>query len=421
MNLHFILDATMAVLLVLIFAQLLGKAMKWIGQPQVLGEMIAGIVLGPSLFGLMLPELHKSIFTQDVIVTLSFLSNIGLSLYMFIVGMDLDYDIFKKKNLKKAGLLAGSGSIVPVLMGAGAAYSLYSVLSLPTVSPFTFSIFLGGAVSLTAFPMLARILEEKKLTKSRLGSLVLMAASLDDAFAWALLAVIVALAQAQGLVAGLMTTILAIAFVMVAMFVIKPLMQKYSRYVEKVGSLTQSGFAMIMILILASVWFTDYIGIYSVFGGFILGLAMPRDELFQKELLGSLKNVTVVFLLPMFFTNSGLKTDFSGLTDVKLIVPCMIILAIGFISKYGAATLATRALGFSWREASAIGGLFNARGLMLLIYINVGISYNLITKDLFAILVVMAVITTAGALPIYNLSFYRSNKTKAVLAMNQSK
>ncbi len=411
-NMDFLLQGTVALLLILFTSRVCGALALKIKQPRVVGEMVAGIVLGPSLFGLLFGDWQQSIFTPQVSTLLSFLSNLGLAFYMFTVGVELDYKLFSKDNVKKAGFLAISGIVTPLILAVLTAIMLYEQLSLKSVPILTFALFMGGALSLTAFPMLARILQERNLTNTRMGSLTIIAASIDDVSAWILLALINALAQSNSFIGGIKTAIYGAVFALICLWIIRPLLNKYIMRLERKGDIGEGTLALVIMLILGGTWYTDYVGIYSVFGGFILGLAMPRTPLFKKYISNNLVNITVVFLVPIFFTNSGLKTNFSNLMNIDSFIPCLIILLASFAGKYGGATLAMKKIGFSWREASAIGGLMNARGLMLLIFINLGISYNLISQELFSILVLMAIISTAAAMPIYNASLPNSYEEK---------
>lgn len=420
-NMDLMLQGTLALLLILITARFCGFLALKIGQPRVVGEMVAGILLGPSFLGLFFRDFQHSIFTPDVNIILTFLSNLGLSFYMFTVGMELDYKLFSKENMKKSGFLALSGIITPLVLAVITSILLYEQISLKDVPLVTFALFMGGALSLTAFPMLARILQERNLTNTKIGSLTIIAASIDDVSAWIILALINALAQSHNLLGGLKTAISGLIFTGICLFIIKPLLGKYVTQMEKGKHSPETFFAIVILLLLGATWFTDFTGIYSVFGGFLLGLSMPRRPMFQKFLSNNLTNITVVFLVPIFFTNSGLKTDFSNIfNNFDLIIPCLIILAVSFLGKYGGATLAMRKIGFSWRESSAIGGLMNARGLMLLIFINLGISYKLISGELFSILVIMAILSTASAMPIYNASLPAAYERKIRDTLKQS-
>ncbi len=403
-NLHLFLEIVPALLIVLIASRCVGRLVTYVGQPRVVGEMIAGVLLGPTLLGQISPAFMNNIFTDDVKGVLFILCNIGLSFYMFLIGAELDLNHFNKSSLKKAGLVATSGIIPPFLFGIGIAYLLYESMSLSHVSQVNFAIYMGVALSITAFPMLARILQDENLIRTNLGSMSLIAASIDDAAAWCFLAVVTAMAQAESMMSGLFTALWGALFAIVVIKVVKPMMKKWGDNIQERGSLSQGEFGVIVILLLAAAWFTDFIGIYSVFGGFILGLAVPRTPVFQRELHGKLTDIVVVFLLPIFFTYSGLNADLSGIFQMHLLWPSLIILVGAIAGKYFGCAFAMRRMGFSWGESSAIGGLMNARGLMELIVVNIGLTYGIISQDLYSALILMAVITTALSMPIYNLS-----------------
>ena len=404
-------DIIAALVVVLGVAHLCGRFIQQLGQPRVVGEMVAGVLLGPTLFGMLAPELHASLFTPDAIQTIFVLSNLGLAFYMFLVGCELDIDMFNGKAMQRAGLMAMSGIVPPLLLGGLCAQLLYEVLNETGVGRFEFAFFLGAALSITAFPMLARILEDQGLTHSRLGSLALLAASLDDAVAWCLLALIAALGTGSPLLAGALPVVGGALFTLVCIFVVRPSLFGMGWRVERRGELGQGEFAIILLLLLATVWVTDKIGIYSVFGSFILGLCMPRNRAFQRSLHGSMHRFTTVFFLPVFFTNSGLNANLAALFGPELLGAALLIILVAFASKYLSCTLAMRSIGFSWAESSAVGGLFNARGLMLLIFANLGLAHGLIGPALFSILVLAAVVTTAAAMPIFQRSLRQRSKS----------
>jgi Kef-type K+ transport system membrane component KefB len=407
-NLETFIHVAVAMIVVIIVARLMGNAMAYIKQPRVVGEMIAGVLLGPTLVGTLFPEWYAYLFTttQPFIYALG---NIGLSFYMFLVGMNLDLSIIEKKAKKQAYILSIIATIVPFAMGCLCAYVFYDHLSLPNISLILFMLFFGTAFSIMAFPMLARILEEKKLINSLLGSMALLSASIQDVVTWILLAFIIAIGSTGSSLNGFITLLGAIVFVFLINYLVKPLVLKMNVSIEKNASMSQNQFAIILILLLVSTVITDKIGLYSVFGGFILGLSLPKTKILQTEINTKLQDVMVVLLLPLFFAFSGLKTNFLVLCSSQLLVPCIVILFCAFISKYGAVLFSMRLFGYSWRDSSAIAGLINARGLMELIVANIGLQYNIIDSNTFSILVLIAVVTTMSAMPIYNFSLKTSN------------
>jgi Kef-type K+ transport system membrane component KefB len=266
---------------------------------------------------------------------------------------------------------------------------------------------MGTALAITAFPMLARILHEKKLINSKIGVLSLLSASFQDVVSWIMLALVTGMALNKRAYNGLITFFGALIFIAVVFFVVKPLLNKMTMEVESQGEIDQPRFSVILVLLLLSALITDYLGLYSVFGGFILGLAMPRTVVFQKQVSLKIKDFMVVMLLPIFFAFSGLNTNLIVLQNISVLIPCLVILLFSILGKYVICTLTMKYSGFSWRESSAIGGLINARGLMELLVANIGLSYSVISSDLYSILVLMAIITTLGASPIYNYSLGR--------------
>lgn len=403
-HLHLFLEVIPALAVIIGVARLCGRLIMFVGQPRVVGEMVSGVLLGPTLFGWLAPDMAQTLFPDQVKAVLFVLSNIGLSIYMFLVGMEMDLKSLRGNGMRHASALAVAGVLPAFALGFVAAWVLHPVISLPDVSPGVFAFFMGCAVSITAFPMLARILQEKGLTKTRIGSLSLLSASMVDAVAWCLLALVTAIATAKGAFSSVYTLLGGFLFAAVMFLIIKPLFRWLGDQVERKGTLSQGDLAIVLLMLLAAAWFTDYIGIFSVFGGFITGLVMPRTPTFQQAVHQRLFDFNVVFLLPIFFAYSGLNTKLDGLFSLTLLLPFLVILSISIIGKYGSCLVTMRSMGFSWRESSAIGGLMNARGLMELILINVGLTYGMISRDVFSMLVLMAIVTTAMAMPIYSWS-----------------
>ncbi|MEV0231584.1 cation:proton antiporter [Nonomuraea sp. NPDC050786] len=400
-NLALILKVLPALVVILITAAICGRLAQMVMQPRVLGEMVAGVLLGPTFFGWLFPEAQAALFPREVRPVLYVLSTIGLTLYMFLVGAGLDHSARTSGEVRKASALAAAGIVPALLLGSGAALLLYDMLSRPDVSPFQFALFVGGALSLTAFPMLARILYERGLENSPLGRLTLLAASIDDALAWCLLAVLSAMHLGSGPTGALPTIGLTAVFAVVMLKVVAPALRPLGRTVARTGRLGATGMYVVILVPLTAGWLTDWIGVYSVFGGFFAGLAMPRDPAFRQALHGRMMEVVSTLLLPTFFTFSGLNTHLGGIAGGGMLLAFGVILLAGFCGKYFGCSLAMRGLGFGRRESYAVGALMNARGLMILIFINIGLAQGMITDALFAMLVLVAVITTAAALPLY--------------------
>ncbi|NRQ31175.1 transporter [Nonomuraea sp. NN258] len=403
-NLELILKVFPALVVILVTAAICGRLAQLVMQPRVLGEMVAGVLLGPTLFGWLFPQAQAALFPPDVRPVLYVLSTIGLTLYMFLVGAGIDHSAQEPGEIRRASVLAASGIVPSLLLGAGCGLLLWGLLSRPDVGPLEFALFVGGALSLTAFPMLARILYERGLENTRVGRLTLVAASIDDALAWCLLAVLTAMHLGTGTAGALRTIVLAAVFALVMLTVVRPLLRPLGRSVARTGRLGPGGVYVVILVPLTAGWLTDWIGVYAVFGGFVAGLAMPRDAAFRKLLHGRMMDVVSTLLLPVFFTFSGLNTQLGGIAGGAMPLAFLLILLAGFCGKYFGCALSMRRLGFGPRESYAVGALMNARGLMILIFINIGLAQGMITQELFAMLVLVAVITTAGALPLYKLA-----------------
>jgi Kef-type K+ transport system membrane component KefB len=392
---------------ILLFCRVVGMIAARLGQPQVVAEMIAGVLLGPSLFGLLWPEAQQWLFpwdkTESTRDTQSYLfpaSQLGLALYMFIVGMEFRVDIVQKR-LKSSIAVSLAGMIAPFILGAGLAWIFfhYTELFPKKTSLPEAMLFLGASMCITAFPMLARIIHFKGLAGTTMGTVAIGAGAIDDAAAWALLAVVLASFDANWSHAFVNIGGGA-AYAVVALLVIKPLLKRLESHFSNKGELGEGGFVVALALMALGAWFTDLIGLHAVFGAFIMGCAMPRG-LIVHGLVARIQPLAVALLLPLFFTYSGLNTKIGLLNTGFLWLMCGAVLAAAILGKGVACWLAARATGISNREAMGIGTLMNARGLMELIIINIGLQRGVISEGLFAILVVMAVITTLMASPIF--------------------
>jgi len=392
--------------LILVAAQLFGYLAKFIGQPRVVGEMIAGVVLGPSLFGLFLPELQKSIFIADTMPILYIGAQIGVGLYMFLVGLEFNTQLFRQHARSAIGVSL-AGMFVPFIVGALLCVWLLEQPGLfaANISYANAALFMGAAIAITAFPMLARIIYERKLAGTALGTLALAAGAIDDAAAWIVLAVVLAsfgggtILAIKAVIGG---TIYATFMLTKARTWLQPLADK----VQLSGKLTVPQLLLVLVLWAVSAYSMEWVGLHAVFGGFLLGIAMPRGKL--TELINArLNKVTVFLLLPMFFTYSGLKTQLDVLGSWQVFSTAMIILAASIFAKGVACWAAARIGGADNRTAMAVGALMNSRGLMELIIINIALSYGVIQQGLFSIMVLMAIVTTLMATPLFQLVYGR--------------
>ena len=394
---------------ILIFCRIVGVIAKRFGQPQVVAEMIAGVLLGPSLFGLVLPELQQAIFpwdnkqlTRDTQSYLFPASQLGLALYMFVVGQEFRVDIVRS-HFKSSLAVSLAGMIAPFVLGAGLGwYFFHSTELFPKETKLSEAmLFLGASMCITAFPMLARIIHFKGLAGTLMGTVAIGAGAIDDAMAWCLLAVVLAsfdsnVSHASWSICG------GVLFVSVALLVIRPLLDRCKHWwIEKDETLSDTGVVVGLAVMAFGAWFTDKIHLHAVFGAFVMGACIPRGVM-TRDLIAKIQPLAVALLLPLFFTYSGLNTKIGLLNSAYLWGMCGLVLVAAVVGKFGACWLAARLTGLPHREALGIGTLMNARGLMELIIINVGLQRGVISEALFAILVIMAVVTTLMASPLFD-------------------
>lgn len=381
--------------------RLVGFLVKPLGQPQVVAEMITGVLLGPSLFGLVAPGLQAHLFPKQSLPVIYVLAQIGLVLYMFLIGLEFDLELIRKR-VKSAILVSWAGIATPFALGALLAWGLMDRFPLftPDVKVWEAALFMGSAMSITAFPMLARIISERGLSGTALGTLALAAGSLDDAAAWCLLAVV--LASFTGKMSIALVALIGGAVYGLFMFTLgRRLLAKLFAWLLALPSREPLVLPAALTILMLAAWATDRLGIYAVFGAFVLGAAMPRGVL-QKRLESQIGPLTTVYLLPMFFVNSGLNTSLSLLASPTMLGIAALLLVAAIAGKGIACGVAARLGGETKRDSFAIGALMNARGLMELILLNIGYERGMITQTLFTILVIMAVVTTIMAVPLFN-------------------
>ena len=397
MSVYFFLQAAV----ILIVCRLVGKLARKLGQPQVVGEMIAGVTLGPSLFGLLAPELQQALFPKQTLDMLYVLAQLGVGLYMFLVGTEFRSDHFRARY-KSAISVSVAGIAVPFLLAFLLAPWLIGIPGLFSAKASTAqaALFLGAAIAITAFPMLARIIYERGLTGSSLGTLALTAGAIDDAAAWCILAIVLA-SFGKGWDGAYLAIGGGAAFAIFMFLFGRRWLRKLADYAIPDQPLGATLLAVVLAIFCLSAWAMDAIGIHAVFGGFVLGACMPKGPLTEK-LRATLQPFVVVFLLPMFFTFSGLKTELGVMMQPQILLAAGVILLASFCGKGLACWAAARATGENNRDAMAIGALMNARGLMELILINIGLQAGVIEQGLFSILVLMAIVTTLMATPLFN-------------------
>jgi Kef-type K+ transport system membrane component KefB len=384
---------------ILLTATAVGWLLSKFRQPQVVGEMVAGVLLGPSLLGWVAPEFFAALFPPDSLGPLFTLSEIGLLLFMFMVGLELD-----TKKLRQLGYVAvvisHTSIIVPFVLGA-----LLAIFLFPRIAdnnlPFTgFVLLMGVAMSVTAFPVLARILGERNLLGTKLGTLTIACAAMDDVTAWCLLAVIIALVRSElnQLVLWQMLSGLLVYFG-VMVFVLRPLLRRLvarQADTEKPDKII----AVLLVCMLASSWATEWLGIHALFGAFFAGVIVTKENGFTEDVRKRLKVPVVVLLIPLFFAFTGLRTNIGLISGSEMILYCGLVFLVAVAGKFGGSMIAARVMGTPWREAAAIGVLMNTRGLIELVILNIGMDIGVLTPPLFSIMVLMAMGTTLMTTPI---------------------
>jgi len=399
---------------ILAVCRMVGTIARRLGQPQVVGEMVAGVLMGPSLLGLLAPALQHGIFPPDSLKILFVGAQLGVGLYMFLVGVEFRIDLFRQR-IRSAAAVSVSGMVVPFLLGCALALWLVEVPGLfsERATRFEAMLFLGAAMAITAFPMLARIIYERGLTGTPLGTLVLTAGSIDDATAWCILAIVLA-SFGGGPTVAITAIAGGLAYTVIMLTVGRRLLARLDTATERAGGLTPRLLTAVLMLLMLVAWVTDAIGIHAVFGGFILGIAMPRGRVAQ-ELRRQLEPFTVVFLLPMFFTFSGLNTRLDLMNTLPLLAMALTVLVVACLGKGVACWAAACWTGEDRRTGMAVGTLMNARGLMELIILNIGLQHGIIQPPLFSIMILMAVVTTLMASPVFELVYGRHARRRGEL------
>ncbi len=394
-----LLTLIVQLIVILVAARLVGWLFRRAGQPQVVGEMTAGILLGPSVLGAAWPLAFETIFPATSLGYLNTLSQLGLLLFMFVIGLEFDPKLLRGRGY--TALVTSHASIVlPFVLGAWLATHLHAEFAPAGVGVLEFALFMGAAMSVTAFPVLARILQETGLLHTRVGVVALACAAVGDVTAWCMLAAVIVVVRAGAggppLALTLSGTLVYVAFMLI---VARPLLRRAFDWLHHPARITQDVIAAILVFTLLSALATERIGIHALFGAFLAGAVIPRDEMFVPELVRRLEDLTVVFLLPLFFAFTGLRTSL-GLVHTELLGVLALVVISAIAGKLVGSALAARCTGMPWRESLAVGALLNTRGLMELVILNIGLDIGVLTPSLFSIMVAMAVITTLMTTPL---------------------
>lgn len=406
-------------LLVVGLSRLMGLLARRLRQPMVVAEIAAGIALGPSLLGLLAPRVSAALFPPAALGTLSLMSQVGLLLFMFLVGLEFDTKLLRGRGHTSV-VISHTSIIVPFALGAALSLYLYPRLSAPSVPFSSFALFMGVATSITAFPVLARILVERRLLGTKVGAVTITCAAVDDVTAWCILAFVVSIVKFTGVAAAVRTSLLALAYIAVMLFLIRPLLARLSERGHNREGLNQNLVAVTLLLVLLSSWATELIGIHALFGAFILGAVIPKQHGFAQQLADKLEDLVVVLLLPLFFAYSGLRTQIGLLDSPSSWAICGLIILVACLGKFGGGTIAARLTGLEWREASALGILMNTRGLMELIVLNIGLDLGVISPRLFTMMVIMALVTTIMTSPLLEWIYPISELSKQLLQPAES-
>ena len=390
------------IIVIIIVARLFGAVFRRIGQPPVMGEMVAGIALGPSVLGLLSPVAMNFLFPAFSLPTLGVLSQIGVVLFMFVVGMEVDVEHLREKA-SAAVMVSHASIIVPFLLGAALALLLYPALAPAGTSFVAFALFMGIAMSITAFPVLARILEDRGMSQSRLGSIALACAAIDDVSAWCLLAVVIAIAKSSDLVSSVATIAFTLVFIVVMLFIIKPRLTPLIEKRVAERKRTRGLLAGILAFVLASAWITEGIGIHALFGGFLAGVVMPNVSGFRVFLKDQLEAFSSAALLPLFFVFTGLRTQITLLNDWLGWLTCIGIIIVAVTGKLGGSMLMARWTNMNWRDSFSLGVLMNTRGLVELVVLNIGYDLGILSGRIFVMMVIMALATTFMTGPLLRL------------------
>ncbi|MCW3090338.1 MAG: transporter, family [Ferruginibacter sp.] len=381
------------ILTIILAARLLGWVCKKIGQPTVIGEIAAGILLGPSFLGMFFPGFSATLFPTQSLGNLQFLSQIGLILFMFVVGMELDLKVLRNQA-KEAVVISHASIIIPFALGLGLAYFIYENFAPQGVQFTSFGLFIGIAMSITAFPVLARIVQERGINKTRLGTVVITCAATDDITAWCILAAVIAIVKAGSFVSAFYIIFLAAGYMLIMLKVIKPFLKRVGDLHTTPENLSKPVVAIFFLVLLISSYCTEIIGIHALFGAFMAGAIMPENMKFRTIFIEKVEDVALVLLLPLFFVFTGLRTQIGLLNEAYLWKVCGLIILVAVAGKFLGSALAARFVGQNWKDSLTIGALMNTRGLMELVVLNIGYDLGVLTPEIFAMMVIMALVTT---------------------------
>lgn len=407
----------MQIVIIIVSGRLMAALLRYLGQPAVIGEIAAGICLGPTVFGRFAPDAFAVVFSPQRISTLLSLSQLGLVFFMFLVGLEFAPELMR--NRRRSVIIISNVSIaVPFALGAALAFYVYPRVSDRSVAFTGFALFLGISMSITAFPVLARILEQRGLSQTRLGNIVIACAAVDDITAWCILAVVVEIARATALTPLLLNLALLIAYAVVMITIVRPLLRRVSAYAAKQAS-SELVLAAVVVLVLISATITELLKIHALFGAFLVGAILPREAKVVEALHAHVRGLTSVVFLPLFFAVTGVRMNVGLVNTAELWLICGLILVVAIAGKLGGAMVSAMSIGMSWRDAATIGVLMNTRGLVELVVLNIGLEIGVLSRSLFTMIVLMALVTTAMTTPLVDRLLRHGSEETAVTKLKE--
>ncbi len=407
-NLHHSLALLLAqIITIIVVSRFFGWIFRRIGQPSVIGEIIAGIVLGPSLLGLYFPEFSIALFPKESLGNLQILSQLGLILFMFVIGMELDLKVLKNRA-NEAVVISHASIVFPFALGVGLSYYIYKEFAPENINFLSFALFIGISMSITAFPVLARIVQERGIHKTKIGAIVITCAAADDITAWCLLAAVIAIVKAGSFLSSLYIIAMAVVYVLVMFYMIKPFLRRIGDLYGSKNNLSKPVVAIFFLTLILSSYCTEIIGIHALFGAFMTGVIMPEISKFRNVFIEKVEDVSLIILLPLFFVYTGLRTEIGIINDPELMKITGYIILVAVCGKFIGSAIAAKFVGQNWRDSLIIGALMNTRGLMELVVLNIGLDLGVISPKVFTMMVIMALVTTfmtGPALDLINLIF----------------
>ncbi|MDR2120353.1 MAG: cation:proton antiporter [Tannerella sp.] len=387
------------IIVILITARIVGWIFNRMRQPSVIGEILAGIILGPSILGYFMPEVSLFLFPQESLSSINMLSQFGLMLFMYTIGMELDLGEVKKK-LQTSILISHTSLIVPFFLGVLMAYFIYDTYAGRETSFLSFALFIGIAMSITAFPVLARIIQEKKLTRTHLGTIALASAANGDISAWCILAVVMAVTQMGSVLGAIYNIMLSVAYMLVMFFIVRPLLRLMGDLYHNREVVSKPLIMLMFLLLLLSSYMTEILGLHALFGAFMVGIVMPENLRFRTIMTEKVEDVSLALFLPLFFASTGLRTEIGLLNTTAMWQLCGLFIVVAVVGKFGSTVISARVAKESWKDSLLLGGLMNTRGLMELIVLTIGYEMQILPPPVFVMLVLMTLVTTFMTTPL---------------------